>query len=353
MVAILVKRRIARVSNRKAAEQYHDSFAEQLSDLFGRSRWALAELASTIWEHDLRGRIDELVQTNHSTIYKGQAVRVASICHCWMLGYSKECALPTVVVCCNEPTILRRSMHVIIKHQLLKPKSFDIKGIPSWDVCLYGYSVPDPLSQDSQGVPIRPLQALPGQTAAPFEASRQQAARNLAALEAQLCAGKTGRNICGTRLIVERSLRRATLGGALIVNDKYYGLTCAHVFEDNTSAIELPRSVVTDDQMYDSDWAEQSSNESDEDETPGSDPVTQQSINIRATVNDHEAGAPEVPDQSQNGMGPCTLTSVWTVGFELMILRPPHAYRTWAKSDLGNSSEWGLSIGRWGRLRYA
>ena len=91
-------------------QQYLDSFAEQLSDLGGRSRWALAGSALTTWEGEdpkdgLRRRIDELVDEHEGEIYKGRSVRCdATTRHCWMLGSDK----PTLALQWLYLTVTRR-----------------------------------------------------------------------------------------------------------------------------------------------------------------------------------------------------------------------------------------------------
>ena len=260
-----LKQKVAIVSNKKASEQYRGSFADQLSSLFGRSRWALRGLALEIWEQDIRGRINELLQTHHGDIYKDKGVCVASICHCWMLGYSRECALPTVVICCSEPTILRRSMRVVIRHQLLKPRGFDIKGIAPYHLQLYGGSVPVPASSGGRNS-NKPSRGIFREPATGSMDSRFRKRPSLYP-EDELIAGKWGRNVCGVELVVEHSLRKATLGGALLIDGKYYGLTSAHVLQDAGITTGSPGSVSQDAQMYDSDWAEQSSSQSDDEST--------------------------------------------------------------------------------------
>lgn len=268
-----LKQKVAIVSNKKAAEQYRDSLGDQLSNLFGRSRWVLTGLALVTWEQDIRGRINELLQTYYGGIYKGQAVCVTSICHCWMLGYSQECALPTVVICCSEPTVLRRSMRVVIKHQLLKPRGFDIKGIAPYDLRLYLGSVPVPASGGAHNRDHESRQPGPDHGSGPISSEPvavsmdslpQDLSESNSALKAQLVAGEMGLNVCGSELYVSQSHRKATLGGALIINEKYYGLTAGHVLQDADTATKSPDLTFQPAQMYDSDWAEQISDQSDD-----------------------------------------------------------------------------------------
>ena len=275
-----LKQTVAIVSNKKVAEQYRDSFADQLSDLFGRSRWALTGPALTTWEQDVRGRINELLQTHHGDIYKGQAVCVPSICHCWMLGYSQECALPTVVICCSERAILRRSMRVIIRHQLLKPRGFDIKGIAPYDLRLYGGSVPESSLSGEHNDDDSPRDISPEPV------------------------GDVWSSICGVPLVAERSGRKATLGGAFIINGKYYGLTSEHVFQDASIATEWPSSTFEDAQMYDSEWAEEASSQSDDDLAIGPYFATEQFMEYEITARpSQEVGqsTPETPSFENHG----------------------------------------------------
>ena len=294
-----LKQRVAVVSNKKVAEQYRDSFADQLSDLFGRSRWALTGLALTTWEQDVRERINELLQTHHGDIYKGQAVCVPSICHCWMLGYSQECALPTVVICCSERAILRRSMRVVIRHQLLKPRGFDIKGIAPYDLRLYGGSVPESSLSGEHNDDYLSRRYFSAPRADPIGSGLG----NPAPLKSDFIAG-LGRNVCGVGLVVDHSDRKATLGGALIINGKYRGLTSAHVLQDAHIATESLGSISQDAQMYDSDWAEEDSCQSDDDNTSGPCLATEQYTKYGTTVRPSEGigqTTPETPSSDYYG----------------------------------------------------
>ena len=250
-----LKQKVAVTSSKKTAEKYDDSFGESLYDLKGRSRWALAGLASEIWEQQLRVRIDELLQINDGAIYKRRAVRATPIPpRCWMLGYSRNCALPTVVICCADSTILRRSMRVILKHELLKPEGFDLKGMAPCDLCHY--------AGDASNTQWPHLQ--PHVRAATFQRpSSQSIPLRAPALQADAAPEALGQNVCGFGLVAGPSNKRATLGGALIIGEDFFGLTSAHVLDDASPSKDPGKP--DDAQMYDSAWAEQESDESDED----------------------------------------------------------------------------------------
>ena len=209
-------------------EQYYDSFAEQLSDLDGRCRWALAGKALLIWEGEdtrdgLRPRIDELVAEHEAEIYKGRSIRCdATTRHCWMLGSDKANAQPTVVISHNDEVILKRTMRVIRRPKTLKSKGFKLKGCPNCDLVLLTkesmVSLFSHVDEARQGLPI---------------------------------------SLCGAELLVRDPVRSATLGGVLILDGAYYGVTVAHVFTEpqQASTDKLDSNAV----LYDSDWAESSS----------------------------------------------------------------------------------------------
>ena len=234
-------------------EQYHDSFAEQLSDLDGRCRWALAGKALIIWEGEdirdgLRHRIDELVAEHEAEIYKGRSIRCdATTRHCWMLGSDKAFAHPTVVISHNDEVILKRTMHVIRRSKTLKSQGFNLKGCPNCDLVLLTKNSKARLihhvDEVTQGLPI---------------------------------------SLCGAELEVRDPVRKATLGGVIILDGAYYGVTVAHAFTESQQA--LTDKLNTNAVLYDSDWAESSSG----DERLESDEASNRILPISPISNTHK-----------------------------------------------------------------
>ena len=223
------------VGSEPTDQQYLDSFAEQLSDLDDRSlndrcRWALAGSALKIWEGEdpkdgLRRRIDELVDENEGEIYKGRSLRCNAIMRrCWMLGSDKAYARPTVVIFHNDKAILKETMRVILRSKILKLKGFKLKGCPNCDLeLLTGVSEAKLIhyvEKVGQGLPI---------------------------------------GLWGAEIEVKGSARVATLGGLLILDGMYYGVTVAHAFTENRQSSKEKLSRPTNVMLYDSDWAELSS----------------------------------------------------------------------------------------------
>ena len=209
-------------------QQYHDSFAERLSDLGGRCRWALAGSALIIWEGEdprdgLRRRIDELVDEHEGEIHRGRSIRCdATTLHCWMMGSDKAYARPTVVIIHNDEAILKRTMRVILRRKMLKSKGFELKGCPNCDLEL--------LTVDSKATLIRQV---------------DESGQGLPI------------SLCGAEIEVKMPIRSATLGGAIIIDGTYYGVTVAHAFTEDRQASN--DKLGNDVMLYDSDWAESSS----------------------------------------------------------------------------------------------
>lgn len=181
-----------------------------------------------IWEGEdpkdgLRRRIDELVDEHEGEIYRGRSVRCdATTRHCWMLGSDKAYARPTVVISHNDQAILKRTMRVILRPKTLKSNGFELKGCPNCDLELLTVDSKARLvhhvDESGQGLPI---------------------------------------SLCGAEIEVKNPVRSATLGGVIILDKTYYGVTVAHAFTESRQASE--KKLGTNVMLYDSDWAESSS----------------------------------------------------------------------------------------------
>lgn len=230
------KRKVGITTSEATKERFQHSFGAQLSDLGGRSRWILAGFALQDWQEDLRERLGELLHETEGEIYKGWSIRDTSMaCHCWMLGYERLCAYPTVVVSCNIPAILKRTMRIILRHGIVKSKGFELKGLPGCDLRLLTMAMSD-----------HPKVRLTNDNGKSL--------------------GGSLKTLCGTGIVVEGSDRPATLGGVIIVGNKYYGLTVAHMLYGSGATSEEPKVIKQETQLYDSDWAEDSSSDDDDEE---------------------------------------------------------------------------------------
>ena len=203
---------------------YPDSFDKEISKFGIYKRWILGGSALRVWEDDLRSRVQELIRENVGEIYNGHGLREATTYHCWMLGRDQHSAKPTVVIAHGVRRILKRTMRVIDKHEILKKRGFDLRGCPNCD-----------------------LQLLTAATSAQMTQHVDGASLNLPL------------SLCGVEVAVGNPARYATLGGILAVAEELYAVTVAHVFTERVH-IET-RNAVPDSNLilYDMDWANSSS----------------------------------------------------------------------------------------------
>ncbi len=288
---------------------FENSFGDQLSDLGGRRRWVLVGLALQNWHQDLRDRVGEVLRENEGEIYKGRSIRgTATVHHCWMLGHDKQYAQPTVVISCNQSTVLKRTYRVVSQHGVLKAAKFALKAVPFCDLRLrmdprvsflsgedYTLDENGEIRRDDYGHPIRVR-------GVGFEDQNELGTQDQAKLENIQYAFKENEktvdegyhSIDMTRLeetmpvqnnldyseeayvplrsgaeeiFVPESGRPTTLGGFIMVDDVCFGLTTAHAFteEDEGFGQRSISGSTTELPLYDSDWAnEDSSDGSDE-----------------------------------------------------------------------------------------
>ena len=70
-------------------------------------------------------------------MYNGENLRCTPTSrHCWIVGRDVSSARPTVIIACNVDRILKRTIRVISRHEVLKLKGFDLKGFSSCDLQL-------------------------------------------------------------------------------------------------------------------------------------------------------------------------------------------------------------------------
>ncbi|KAL8826310.1 MAG: hypothetical protein Q9191_003881 [Dirinaria sp. TL-2023a] len=144
-------------------------------------------------------------------------------------------------------------MRVILRHQLLPPVGFDLKGMSLCDIRLLANSISasmGPVNESSaDGAPrSHPAGARSsGERASPFAPHNHPEYIS----------------VCGTRLKVAGSTGETTLGGVVLVKGNFYGLTVKHVLHDPCPDFERAGGKANEVRIYDSDWAEEPSSDSD------------------------------------------------------------------------------------------
>ena len=290
---------------------YEKSFGDQLSDLGGRQRWLVVGLALHKWQRDLRDRVGEVLKENVGEIYKSQSIRGTATLNCWMLGYSKTCAQPTVVISCNQTTALKRTYRVISQHGVLKAAKFALKAIPFCDLRLrmdrrvsffsgedYTLDEHGEIRRDDHGQPIRSHEFGSGKQLdygtndqARIERQQYEEKENHEKKAEQEELEKTSTEMTlpeetmlmpydieasdedhvplrmgAEEIFVPETGRPTTLGGFIMVDDVCFGLTTAHAFTEEDEGLG-PRSISaskTELPLYDSDWANEDFSGDDE-----------------------------------------------------------------------------------------
>ena len=307
---LALKNKAPLAASERTDPAFENSFGDQLTDLGGRRRWVLVGLALQQWHQDLRDRVGEVLRENEGEIYKGRSIRgTATIRHCWMLGHDKTCAQPTVVISCNQSTVLKRTFRVVSQHGVLKAAKFALKAIPFCDLRLRmdrrvsflsgeDYTLDDngEIRRDGHGYPIRKdLHEQGTRDEARTEEKDQgqekeiynnnveernelekdsKGLTSLKEMQAENDMETSDEAYVPLRfgaeeIFVPESGRPTTLGGFIMVDDVCFGLTAAHAFteEDEGFGQRSISGSLSELPFYDSDWANEDSSDDDDDDS--------------------------------------------------------------------------------------
>ncbi|KAK5441963.1 hypothetical protein LTS15_011121 [Exophiala xenobiotica] len=181
-----------------------DSVNANISREFHKERaWDITGSVLEHWNERLIYAVDAIFDLHRREILKGRAWD-GSI-DCWMVGRSQECTAPTVVLSCMDHGAVKRLMKRVAKDTTFQKSGFGLLGRPG---CLKF------VGGDGDGL--------------------QNAPPELPTVDA-----------CGLPMMMDidnpdlQSVRRtATIGGVILVADRFYYLTAAHPFA--TIQKELP-----------------------------------------------------------------------------------------------------------------
>ncbi|MCJ1453720.1 peptide-N4-(N-acetyl-beta- glucosaminyl)asparagine amidase [Mycoblastus sanguinarius] len=239
-----LKQRAALAAGEPTDPAFENSFGDRLSDIDGRRRWVLVGLALQKWHQDLQNRVGEVLREKEGEIYKGRSIRgTAMTQHCWMVGYDRTCAHPTVVISCGQSTVLKRTMRAISQHGVLKAAKFALKGVPFCDL---------KLRMESRGDSLRK-----------WDYDLDEDNHDLDTSVDDHVPLRFG----AEEIIVPHSGKATTLGGFLMVDDVCFGLTAAHTFSEDDQNLDQGSIAAndTETQLYDSDWANGDSDDNPDD----------------------------------------------------------------------------------------
>jgi hypothetical protein len=124
-----------------------------------------------------------------------------------MIGKSNESASPTVVFICDTESVLDLIVPKVAKHTHIREMRFKVMSMLTNDFRLLGSNFNQSVSLP--GVPLENHHGLI--------------------------------SLCGQRILTHASRRQATIGGVILVDDTYYGLTVAHPFVEDLPLAMSPR----------------------------------------------------------------------------------------------------------------
>ncbi len=309
---LALKKKAPLAAGERTDPAFENSFGDQVGDLGNRRRWVLVGLALQRWHHDIGPRLDEVLRENEGEINKGRNIHgIRTVRHCWMLGYDKTCAQPTVVISCSQSTILKRMYRVVSQHGVLKAAKFALKAVPFCDLTLrmdrrvsflsgedYTLDEHGDIRRDHYGNPIH-VRRLASEDQQEHRTEHQASIREdqdgekerdekIAGEESGLEKDSMGLTLLdetvpvqhdmstseedyvplrfgAEEIFVPESGRPTTLGGFIMVDDVCFGLTTAHAFteEDDGFGLRSIAGSTAELPLYDSDWAQEDSSEDD------------------------------------------------------------------------------------------
>lgn len=215
-------------------QRYTDSFGEQLDDFGDRCRWSLAGTALREWNDTILPLLQEVIASGEKDIYKGESVADCHIIRlCYMLGFAKSHANPTIVVACDgerSKPILKRIVKIIHRVSDFAQKGF--KLLPAL--------IPDlEFKGDLTGCSARII---------PLGEDRGTGSPH---------------SLCGQHILANNTGLLATIGGTIIIDGSYYAISVAHPFSE-TSYVDHSVRRNLKVELFTMEWALASDDECDD-----------------------------------------------------------------------------------------
>lgn len=166
----------------------------------GKTAWNVAGELQRKWNNDTHLIAQDKLNCHKSKIHKSGESKVPWTYELWMVGQTEDRAHPTIVVTCSELKVAGRVINQL-KRSKIKETGFH------------------------------------------FLAHEGHISTN--AGDVSLDSGTGGNNLCGASVLVgsppitsSSKLRKATIGGVIILDQTYYGMTVAHTFFNEVNSAE-------------------------------------------------------------------------------------------------------------------
>ena len=187
------------------------SIGRKVTTSKGKTIWEATGPAADIFENELFGIIDRLLQAHKEEIQSGEKTSQTISFHLWMVGREARSARPTIIFTCKSPTYRAKVLRLLKQNNILE----DFPGMALKSM--------DRMPAEPMSGRHNRLQQLDGLAQNPEEVIIYSPAGTI--------------NSCGTSIFVGNN-HEATLGGILLINGIYYGFTSLHPRNDENCRFE-------------------------------------------------------------------------------------------------------------------
>jgi hypothetical protein len=195
-----------------AWENPEASIGRYITVIGSKKAWEATGPAAEIFENELSGIINRLLQAHKEDLQSGEEIASAVSFHLWIVGRKTHTAKPTIIFTGKSSAYRKRAIQLLEKHNILA---------------------------DFPGMALKSMDKMPAQPMGKgCNQMGQQIHRDVLELEEKIVYVRAGcTKAYGSSIFVGNN-HEATLGGTLLINGIYYGLTSLHPRKGRNSSLE-------------------------------------------------------------------------------------------------------------------
>ena len=215
--------------------EFSDCFGEPLDKLqFGKLQmWDIIGPLRQQWSDRVAPMLHEVLRSNWTRLLKSQSFEETPkyVLRCYLLGWSKSHAAPHVIFLCSlgQTSFSKTARKIVLEHKLLT----SIGWGPSFTCLRLRCGVRQFMQRQRQPSGLEKPKSGSGKYSGESLEEKWRPngllVQHLHGIQIFGAADTWPNNVCGLRFATP-SQQRATIGGAVEVDGKYYGLSVAHVF---------------------------------------------------------------------------------------------------------------------------
>jgi hypothetical protein len=195
-----------------AWEDPEKSIGRKITVIKGKTIWEATGPASGIFGNKLFQIIDRLLEAHKEELESDEKVSRSVSFHLWMVGREPRSARPTVIFTCKSPGYRAKVIRTLKKSNVLA----DFPGI---------------VLKSMDRRPAEPMGRNQNQLGSRFDGDSHSTEERIIYIR------EGNRDVCGTSIRVG-TVHEATLGGVLLINGTYYGITSLHLRQDENNSLE-------------------------------------------------------------------------------------------------------------------